>query len=658
MKYGAFLNSFFLFLSLKSYAFDPGIIRQLNDMNKGNPQPKKVNCLNSFATPMLGINSPASAEYNDCAVGLCGLPQNNPSAWVTNTNFSESIQPKLLSEIEKLNPLFDKVYSKIKINNLKSIQELKSFLNPETLNKFDISTLPQEFQEDLSKLIFLPYIKETIDHSRPTSQRIKLSLNPPPNCSKEFKQALSDFSEQYLKNQLNDYLSFTEKNIYKKEELIPLAKEHFLKMKALIKSNIDSLTEYQKKDSSLKLEEIQKYFDEKPSDKFDSSLIFFKLSNVESFLFLLKDKSLRIAPPATCTTSACSYAFIEFLKNQHLDEAIRTLEVSLKDNSIKEKSINRCKAYLISKTITEADLNKSQKIFEEAKNSYIKNILPRFSEHSRKILLNYLQNSLKMTNKQIEKDYKKGSGKEILDQFKTTADLFLQAEYITFDMDISSAIKHGLEVKKNINDIDPFSDTDLTCSQELGANTWDMFIPNKQIHQVESQINNPKSLSGNDHISISDFSCNHELRGKLDVAHEIGHAINWVFSSQKLSEESAATYKKIRSCVTDNYINPTNAKTFFSQPGDSIYTEEDTADLFAIMSSPETKELFTCSLLKPSYHNEKYLDLDFIREEGDTHSTSFSRVLFEATNRGIPLPVSCQRIINSDQPKLRFKKCL
>jgi hypothetical protein len=313
---------------------------------------------------------------------------------------------------------------------------------------------------------------------------------------------------------------------------------------------------------------------------------------------------------------------------------------------------------LISKTISEADSTKSQKLFEEAKNLSIKNILPRFSEHSRKILLNYLQNSLKMTNKQIIRDNKKGSANEVLDQFKRSAEQYIQAEYITFDMDISSAIKRGLEVKKNINDVDPFSDTDLTCSQELGANTWDMFIPQKHIKLAASLNNNLKPLPENDHISISDFSCNHELRGKLDVAHEIGHAINWLFLNQKLSEESSATYKKIRSCVTDNYINPTSAKTMFTHIGDSIYTEEDTADLFAIMSSPKTKELFTCSLLKPSYHNEKYLDLDFIREDGDSHSTAFTRVLLEATNRDIPLPVSCQRIITSDQPKLRFKKCL
>jgi hypothetical protein len=141
------------------------------------------------------------------------------------------------------------------------------------------------------------------------------------------------------------------------------------------------------------------------------------------------------------------------------------------------------------------------------------------------------------------------------------------------------------------------------------------------------------------------------------VAHELGHAINQIFASLKLSTESAKKYKDLRKCATDNYINQAADTTIFSTPGDGIYTEEDTADLFSYMTYSDPKNLFTCALLKSSINKHNYTELGLMANEGDSHSTSFYRLILEAINKGVELPISCERSLEPMKNQLRLQKC-
>ena len=90
--------------------------------------------------------------------------------------------------------------------------------------------------------------------------------------------------------------------------------------------------------------------------------------------------------------------------------------------------------------------------------------------------------------------------------------------------------------------------------------------------------------------------------------------------------------------------------------GDTSFSEEDTADFLATLSTPHDKKIYICALLKTSPLNNSYSNLEFIKQ-GSNHSSPFSRVIFEAINRDIPLPTTCKKLIEQERPAMRFEKC-
>ena len=662
MKFGLLSLLFFTFLNRLVWALDPAIIRSIKDINRQELVKSPLTCSEQLFIPYTSSLKNNNPDYNDCMVALCGPPSSNPSAWVTDTNFSNNIPTGLKNDVDQLDPVIKKIYEISSKRSLDELEKLDRALTNPNLEGIDPDKFSSTFRDDINSIIFKSKVEIEVDKNKASDKRLELKLIYPEKASSDFKKALAEYANSYKKFLLEDYSSEIARTIYTPEELHKIAINKLTQANNALEKSKTTLTKDQQIFIKAELQKAQDQLtQEKPAD-FKSENFFFNLDGV----FLNLNRNDLLAEKPKCNSKNCQKTYVEFFKNQNIRQNIIKLKTDASDPQIGNQYINRCKANIIASAMASTDKEKSKALFDRAKKDIIANVLPRFSEHSRKILLKYLNNDLVFSPKKIIPGKDK---KSIINDFKSNAKYYLNesnndynlrnSNLISFETNMESAIRKSIIINSNIGEIDSISDQGSPCNLDMVASAWDSFLPVKMTKQLFGADNDlVKNLPDKDHVFISDFSCTHEHKGKHNVAHEIGHALNHVFAHTPLSGESLAKYKDLRNCVTDNYINPQMNQTIMSQPGDSVYSEEDTADIFAFITYPQDNNLFACSLVKPSYDNKAYSELAFVLNEGDTHSTAFTRVIMEAINKNIDLPVSCQRAIVKDSPKLRFKKCL
>lgn len=246
---------------------------------------------------------------------------------------------------------------------------------------------------------------------------------------------------------------------------------------------------------------------------------------------------------------------------------------------------------------------------------------------------------------------------ETIDDFAYRAKMHLNSK-----KDVPSDHYELFKLTKRLNDsfenIDPLENMN-PCEQSTPTVTdYYTSIDLIKARGNELELALLKKYNGNDQIFVSDFSCHNAAHGTHVMAHEISHAISSLMKFTKLSESSKALYEKVRSCTTTNYSDTNEAivEHPLAHPGDTSHTEEDTADLFAALSAPNDKKINYCFFLEKSPMSNSYVDLSFI-DHKSKHSTGLTRVLFEAINKDIPLPPSCEKLIREENPGMRFQKC-
>ncbi|MCR9206571.1 MAG: hypothetical protein NXH75_18450, partial [Halobacteriovoraceae bacterium] len=87
-------------------------------------------------------------------------------------------------------------------------------------------------------------------------------------------------------------------------------------------------------------------------------------------------------------------------------------------------------------------------------------------------------------------------------------------------------------------------------------------------------------------IDVSPHTCRHTHSGKGTVAHELGHLLSVLFSSDKMSTDSTKLYEKIRKCSNLGYkkLEARSGSGLAKFEGDHIKSEEDTADMIAMLA--------------------------------------------------------------------------
>ncbi|RPJ77663.1 MAG: hypothetical protein EHM20_05720 [Alphaproteobacteria bacterium] len=360
--------------------------------------------------------------------------------------------------------------------------------------------------------------------------------------------------------------------------------------------------------------------------------------------------------PTCSNEDKCEKIFQDYLKKQNLPDRLAAFKQRLVDPKARENALNSCKAQFLAAAIDSSDKKTAKKIMEDVKKEMGHNVFTQFSLHSRKILEDYFEDKIKTSQKSPKALF---AEKDVFSEFKNKLVNYANEEVGMAPISQEIALAQALNISDNASDFNAFVDPGSPCASAPVTNAWDSYLAHDKIkNEPRENIGGLADLSNMDHVFVSDFTCHHHLRGKSIVAHELGHAINQIFATTKLSEKSAKFYKELRDCATSNYIDFVPGSTYFSHSGDGLRTEEDTADLFAYMTFSNKADLFSCAIIKPSFNESSYLDLNLITNDGDVHSTPLLRLIMEATNKGVTLPLSCEKVLGPAREKLRVKKCV
>ncbi len=654
----------FALFQLNSWAIDTSLFETLKKFPKGPAMDLGVPCQVGLVSPFYHVGKTDNRiNFDQCAKDICGESDSISSVWITNESSLKDLDPKIVKEVNKLVPAIEKVVEGAKRKNKLEIMQIQKSLKSNKREELFKSFSPT-FKEELSSMLFGSFFEETIDLGRPKNEQFKLKLVKPIPNDPSFKKALDEYASNYEKYKQNDYQTIAEKNLYSDKELRELVSDQ-------IKTNRLEYNKYKSQLAKTTNESIERELTKLEKENLQSLKREDLLNLVSNSMFIrmnissaIPSAKLELTNPS-CDSIDCQKAFFQYLDQLKFDQVAGSMLKDLDSLDLKKEAVNRCKAQLLVNSINETNEEKAKAVFEKVKIDIKSKTLKLFSEHSRKLLESYLDNELKFKSKMLNLTGNERPSK--VSSFATQAKSYLQdvleiekdKKYDSLN-DAEMSLKKAIVFKESGIFIDPFSDDESPCQSKLSSTAWDAFLPVKTLDKEKLLPAELSHMDKTDQVYVSDFSCNHETIGKHAVAHEIGHAMNLFFAKNKLSESSAKKYKGMRQCVKGNYLNPITDQAFaspFVQEGDSVYTEEDMADLFAYHTYPDPKENFACSFLKPRIKDKGYLDLDIILDEGDTHSTPFARAIIEANNKGA-LPLSCQKALKEDNPILSLNGCM
>lgn len=646
---GISLIPFILFLNVSlaediSHSSLKEPILTISEINKGTLfNGPALECNNSVEV----IKKNNKNLFNQCAIDLCGKPAKNISQYVGDDQFYNSASFFKKLSIDSNTPLFEKVYDTAIKRKIKELEDLETYLKNPSLENLSL-----ESQTRLASDFFSPYITITTKpDEKLLENRIVITTSIPQGASNELKEAINDHAIKLKKSVTTNPKKFSSLGIYTDDELAGIIRDMIEKVKESYQGNPESLKDLPKFAEDLRT--LEKMYEGATPARAYMEMHLYGIVNINNHIAKTTKKD--VLSQVVCDAPYCKKIYTQFMqKNMNreiVEKNIATYREVLKDPSTLTSSINRCKSYIIFNEKKHSDMKKAQEVFLVAKDNVIKNLLPRFSTHSREIMTNYLNHYLEVNN--LNRNATSGLG-----NFTAMAEEYLKEDPNKDAVDDYNRWRLAKQLNDSFENIDPFENI-YTC-QQTTSTAWDVFIAMDLVKQRGTE--DEKKLfahHGNiDQVYASDFSCQNAEHGHHILAHEIGHALNHLVLKEKLSESSLALYNKARACITSNYDGATissQERSIFHE-GDGPYSEEDTADLFAALSTPGKKKIYMCALLQKSPMSDSYSNLSFLRPDS-RHATPITRVIYEAIYRDIPLPQSCQRLIEEEKPAMRFNKC-
>lgn len=627
------------------------IIEIISRINTGKVVSTPENKCTEENAPTLKIVSPL---FNKCAVDICGPAKKNKSVWVTDTNFSSSIPKDVLKKVTELDPLFERIFKIAQEQRQLEQKEIQQLFLKMTNNP-DSATF--DLREQMASDLFSKYINVQINADADLENRISVNVSLPPNASSDLTKAVNTYAKNTASRISTDSRLLDFQNAYGSDEYQKLAQLHFAKVKKSFDTHKGSITE--NLDYSFKvLDELLN----KDMDKLHFDQAMMQIKHIDDTIsYNTKSPALL---RATCETPECKRVFDNFLNSSQLNLGLKKYNSILASPQARENAINKCKALIITKGLKESEEKKRQAVFASAKKAIVQNFLPRFSTHSKEVMNEYLNQTLVVSGIDIRK--KMFPSPDPIEYFEQAARYFMETaspKKTFFNIKSSSAYDPTdnsrwaklTNIYMKNGDVNPYDDV-LPCIGNAFT-SWDMFLPVKEIDFTNPQYAPLKDLKPESHIFISDHSCENHPQGTHNTSHEIGHALNYLFRTAELSKESAALYKNLRACGNGHYPKAPVSIHGLPHEGDMLYTEEDVADLIAFAANPGDKTIYSCQLLRPNLQLDGYESLTLIDPEA-THSTGLTRSILEMVNKGIPLPTSCQQLIELEKPDINLKKCI
>lgn len=584
---------------------------------------------------LMGDNSEqaklASRDLNDCAMALCDLPSKNPNVFVTDRNFQNYMTPELEQSLNKtINPKLDRALKNIKKDRLEQIKNIEKKLLPNGVVKLNMKEMDPIFNSILSDEVFGPYVKKEINMKRPLKDRLKITITPPQDASAEFKNQLNKYAQDFEK--FNKYNPSSVSEYASEKEEAEIAKEYYAYVKKSYNDYKKSIHAITRKELDLQMKEIER-----------RKITLYDVSNFEVIFNSSVNGYKSMSSPAICSDEAICQSIFEnhLASNKKIKDALASLKKDLNDPEVQKQEKLRCNAGIVSTSSNVSNEKKAQELFGKVKKQMEDKVFSRFSAHSKSVLKKYFDKGININNKLPESAAASYEGPNLF-ELDTAATENLTQDIITQEDAYNELLK--------IQEAGVY-DVGMSLCQNGQTTAWDSFYAFKNFEEDEGLT---AAFGQLDQMFVSPFTALNEKSGKTIMAHELGHAMSYAFQDSDMSVSSAATYKKLRQCANENYKGNPN-----KEGGEGRNTEEDTADLIAYMTYESEKNVLLCAILQPSDDNKAYINLGFVQDNPrESHSTSLYRVYLEAVNKGMAIPVSCQKAFEPYSKVLSSKKCI
>lgn len=583
-------------LALTSQAFaSEEIIQQLASINNQSPD--------------------CSAMSNDelslqCAHAVCGSPE-KITLEVTPQNAEKYLSKDNQEKLKVLDKQLRDYYTKVSNDKKQYVQELEKRAQSPSFH--DVSKWKDEdFQSFLP--FFIADIDLNIDYQSPVNKRVVRSNTPATHpYAKVHKEVVNNLS-------LPDhpFLAFN-LGIISPQELRPILNERLTKIRDTLRT--------QNKTLSFNFAELE--FGLKSGSKKDSEIV---------GLFMKLETELQkqgVSTGKNVCQEECKKAVPSVLKNFKISRFKKEFAESNTLNI--EDKVAFCKASFVNANIENARFEEFKKIWPEVKAGFYNNVFPKYSEHSRQLMKNYLETGINFVSSSPEKS-KFSDFKDAL-TFRPSSYQKESTSYL-----VAKALSPSAYSTE-----DPMYECPVITASPL---LWDAFA-SKDFVRMNPAFR-PKGIdTGKDNVLVSPFSCEHAGMGKGVIAHEIGHAITHIMLRDGMSKSSQKSFVNLRKCATKQWKSPPKTPvTFFKD--DKLYTEEDTADLISYMAINDQQSFYSCGVLYPTAAG--YNSLSVKPVINDKHSSGMVRLIreieYKAPHR---MPVTCQEILKRNKDKFGQK---
>ena len=490
---------------------------------------------------------------------------------------------------------------------------------------FDKVDIDPEIAEQFDKTI-LPTVKKAIqdrlDHENNILKLVKDKLKNP---NANIKPEEWDKTAEYLYDSVTPMTPHFNDDKEKKDFFTEKYKE-FLKE---YENKKPELTEDDKK-------EITRLNRELKNDDID----------VDNFVESLNDLMRKIKTDSCSKKPSCK-RWVHGELSHHYQTTIRQKEQQSTEDRI-SKAIKYCRSGY---TVSKSDALRSKPFrenLEDYKKRFLDGAFSNYSQPSQQAFGNYMNEPLKinlLSGKNLDSVF--------IDSIKQITSRALEAQKTTSPLQ---------NVYNLIFDLDP------VCPSSVRGEFASL------VHYSTNTV----------HMSV--FSCAFHEHGKQVFAHELAHAMSYLFANNKLSKKSYDKYNKLRQCASKMYkINNKAPHIKKDKDGknikpihkhDKYKTEEDTADLVAYQVFQNDPTLFHCSVFRSDQYSNKlhglkpdeYLNIRIVDPKyfssihepdynGDTHSETLLRVIMEAIHKRMELPESCQQVVDIYSDRINFEPC-
>lgn len=641
---------FFLFLTLAPlYAKNPkGLFRSLDKLNARPLEPSLNQCSDDPKYLNL-IGNESENLLQQCAVELCGKPEEAVSGNLSNYTFDDYVEEgvvKRFSEIE--NELTELIKNDIKKNN-KFIADFRSNMQN---GKFDFkfNDWDENNYINLTETLYSPNMKVEVDQTKELSKRMTITPIYPADASETFKKGLDSFIASRIETSLSTYDGFYY-GIYSNEEAKVIIQNEWNKLTAILKDKEKELPLFFR-DYQSKVDEIAAEVKDSIGEPYATANSLYSIKFLNSMItHELTGKYPEDIEPEKCV-ELCQLGIQEYLNKKDAVKIMADFEKANNSPDLIQEKLIICKTNLAMKGLKQSDTEGMMALFPEIKKRFLKLATKGYSQHSLSALTKFFDENINLSFKLPAEEAPVQSFIDgIHENFK---EIGKETGESTETESPAQMVSKLIDLYPDGENIEPLASSKY-CETTASFAIWDAFLDQSSAGRSEGEDIDPTK----DNIMVSKFSCTHLGHGKDVLAHEMGHAMSFAFNEKKLSEESLKEFLKVRACANSHHRQPSLQAPYpdLTHPGDILTTEEDTADLVSYMAFHDDGLVFECALLETNPEQTRYTHLGLENPyASDPHSAPLFRALQEATHKGHTIPESCNKLIQ-ENTKFGFEKC-